>query len=649
MRKNYFQNNKMRLSLLSKGHFVRSAFVSLIMVSLLISIGCNSDSEDFVSTHTGKFLDAHVRGLDYVSGVASGVTDESGIFTFQRNQNITFKLGNIQIGETVPVVSGLEVGEFLPEVWLFTPRNLVPNATNNRDLVVTNIIRFLQTLDDDYDFYDGVDNAANGIYISDAVRANAAKLNLSLDFTLSEAEFTKAAETVISSLTGEYRRLILPVSAQNHFISQLILNKIDHALNDYKTPGVTLSIESPCPCTPTDTECIESGEIDGIVRYDSKSHAYIWDFAAGYADLENKRPMTVNTRFRICSLTKSFVAMTILKLVEAGLLDYNDLLKNHLPEPIKATFNTAFDLPSPMGGDYPTYADATTIAKVMNHSAGIPNFYHIPSTFFLDLLFRPEKQYDVYELVQDSLQDGPLFYPSMGWAYSNTGYALLGLMIEEVTGKPWEDVIRERIIKPFGLTNTLIPETGETSIMGPYASDTSGTTDYAYGYLSVYGLTGGIYGKDYDPLMKRDEQDPSFLNSAGNIIGTAPDLRKWAKLIANSGTKDGLFGENFDWLHDSNHYDNIFFQLSPYLKVGANVYHNLYKQQYVISGNSTGYDVNATYDIENRVAVGACANRTYDETSVPSHSGPDIWKFSDSHTIQIKDVIVFDVVDILTR
>ncbi|MBF0389204.1 MAG: hypothetical protein HQK71_03775, partial [Desulfamplus sp.] len=189
MRKNYFKKNKMRLSLLSGGHFIRFAFVSLIMVSLLISIGCNSESEDFVSTHTGKFLDAHVRGLEYVSGVASGVTDESGIFTFQRNQNITFKLGSIQIGETVPVVSGLEVGEFLPDVWLFTPRNLVPNATNNRNLVVTNIIRFLQTLDDDYDFYDGVDNAANGIYISDAVRANAAKLDLSLDFTLSEAEF----------------------------------------------------------------------------------------------------------------------------------------------------------------------------------------------------------------------------------------------------------------------------------------------------------------------------------------------------------------------------------------------------------------------------------------------------------------------------
>ncbi len=653
MDKNYDRQNRFKVIFRVKSivHFACSA---LLFLTLLLSVGC-SDSDDFVQTHKGQFLDAPVRGLDYVSGGQSGVTDENGIFIFERTKNITIKLGNIQIGGTVPVVSGLEVGEFLPDVWIFTPRYLVPDAINNRDYRVTNIIRFLQTLDNDYDFYDGVDNAANGIYIDDNVRKSAASSSLSLDFNLQEAEFEKAAENVIATLTGGYRRLIPALSAQHHFISQLIQKEVDSAITDYKTPGVTMSIETPSPCDKGDLECIESGVMEGKIRYNSDSHAYIWDFVAGYSDLENKIPMTIDTRFRIGSLTKSFVAMTILKLVEEGTfnLDYNHLLKDHdyLPEPVKSTFITNFDIPSPNGKNY---ADAITIASIMNHSAGISNFYRIPSEFFLANLFEPEKQWNVIELVDSELQKGPLYYPGEGMTYSNTGYSILGLLIEHVTGQPWEEVIRERIIRPFGLDDIIVPETGESLITGPYTSEPDNTSKYAYGYMSLYGATGGIYGKESDPLTKRDVQDPSSTNSAGNMIGTAPALRSWIKLIANTGNENGLFGSNFDWLHNNTLYSKIFFPLNPILNVGANVYHynnpnEPNNSRYIISGNLSGYDVNATYDIKNRVAVGACGNRTYDETSMPHYSGPDIWSFDDSHSVQIKDVLVFKTLDILTR
>ncbi len=654
MHKNYDENNQLKKNCRKKGilHF---ALWSLLSALLLLFVGCSSGDDDFVITHQGQFFDSPVRGLDYLCGGESGVTDANGMFTFERGKDITFKLGKIVLGNTVPVVTGLEVGDSLPDVWVFTPRYLVPDAKSNRDNVVTNIIRFLQTLDEDYNFSDGVDNAANGIYISDTARNNAATLNVSLDFNLPEAEFERAAETVIATLTGGYRHLIPALSAQNHFMAQLLRHEVDNAITQYSTPGVTLSMETPCPCEKGDMACIQNGVLDGIIRYDSDSHAYIWDFVAGYADLENKRPMTINTRFRVCSLTKSFVAMTILKLVEEGLVNYNNPVSNYLPEPVRTTFNSVMDIPSPNGTGSPNYVDAITVASVMNHTAGIPNFYEIPSPFFLDLLFHPEKQWDLSELVQSELEKGPDFYPGTSQSYSNTGYALLGLMLEGVTGQSWEQVVRERIIEPFGLTDTLIPETGEASIMGPYKNDPMPTTDYAYGYLSLYGVTGGIYGKSADPMVKRDIQDPSFLHSAGSIISTAPDLRSWIKLISNTGNADGLFGANFDWLHDDadethkTHYDNLFFKLNANLSIGANVYYNTYKGQYVISGNSTGYDVNATYDIDNRVAVGACANRTYDETAVAANSGPDIWKFSDSSSIQIKDVLVFNAVDILTR
>ncbi|MBF0303862.1 MAG: beta-lactamase family protein [Desulfamplus sp.] len=657
MQNNYKnKESKMDFCNENKKKTLRLAFFSMLSLILLITSGCSSGDDDaFVLTHQGQFLDAPVRGLDYICGGQSGTTDKDGMFTFERGKEITFRLGNIQIGETVPVVSGVTMGEILPDVWVFTPRMLIPNA-KNRDPVVANLLRFLQTLDNDYNFSDGIDNASNGIYLSDTVIKNAANFKGTLNFNLSEAEFQKAAETVISTLTGEYRPLIPKLAAQHHFILQLINNQIDNALNNYESPGVTMSVETPCPCDPKDTECIESGVVDGVVSYDKASHAYIWDFAAGYSDLENKRPMTVDTRFRICSLTKSFVAMTILKLVENGKIkSYNDPVVDYLPASIKDTFKEF------------AAGNTITIAQVMNHSAGIPNFYRIPSPgnvqegdgeWFLNLLFHPEMQWSLdkrIELVTTELNKGLEYPPGQGWGYSNTAYTLLGLMLENITGKSWEQAIRDEIIEPYGLTDTIIPEIGKASITdsiskinyySPY--DPMPTDDYAYGYLSLAGVTEGMYGKDVVGLTKRDIQEPSFLNSAGSIIGTAPDLRSWIKLIANTGNEDGMFGATFDWLHDTSKYNELFFTLNGSLKVGANVYHNVTDKKYIISGNSTGYDVNATYDIENKVAVGACANRTF---GAPEGSDeiPDIWKFQGSHTVQIKDVIVFKTLDIFTK
>ncbi|MEA2059822.1 MAG: hypothetical protein U9P10_04760, partial [Thermodesulfobacteriota bacterium] len=165
----------------------------------------------------------------------------------------------------------------------------------------------------------------------------------------------------------------------------------------------------------------------------------------------------------------------------------------------------------------------------------------------------------------------------------------------------------------------------------------------------IYGITEGMYGEETDSRMKRDIQDPSALTSSGNMISTAPDLRKWIGLIANTGTKRELFGADFDCLHDEALVDDLFFQLYDYLSVGANVYYNSADQRYIISGNSTGYDVNATYDIEHQVAAGDCANCTYDSTSKIEDDMPDIWEIDDAHSVQIKDVLVFSALDILTE
>lgn len=182
----------------------------LLAVGLLLMLsacgGGGSSSQSSITTSTGVFIDSPVQGLNYVSGGESGITDAAGSFTYEIGQSVTFSLGGITIGTSVGADR-------------LTPLSFVPLATDETNPVVTNILRFLQSLDDDND-------PSNGITLIDAVRTQAAGLTLDFDQSITAFENDGAVQTAISELTALTSAgahiLVTTSSAQIHFNGTLI-------------------------------------------------------------------------------------------------------------------------------------------------------------------------------------------------------------------------------------------------------------------------------------------------------------------------------------------------------------------------------------------------------------------------------------------
>ena len=150
----------------------------------------------------------------------------------------------------------------------------------------------------------------------------------------------------------------------------------------------------------------------------------------GKADLENGLPARNNGVYRIGSITKSFTAAAILLLQEEGKLSLEDPLHRFLP-------------------DYPEQAKAVTIRNLLQHTSGIYNFTSRPGHSAERHLRLSQKD------LLKTFQNRPLdFEPGEGFQYSNSGYFLLGVVIEKVSGQKYEKFLEERIFAPLELENT---------------------------------------------------------------------------------------------------------------------------------------------------------------------------------------------------
>lgn len=165
----------------------------------------------------------------------------------------------------------------------------------------------------------------------------------------------------------------------------------------------------------------------GVAVLVARKGNVIFKKAYGMADLESRTPATTTSVFRIASLTKQYTAVAILQLVEKGRLSLNDDIHKHLP-------------------DYPPTAHPITIENLLTHTSGIRNV--------TDMKF-PEimrwKNSTPAEII-DVFKNEPLkFEPGTEFRYSNSGYILLGHMLEKITGKSYEAYVKENIFKPLGM------------------------------------------------------------------------------------------------------------------------------------------------------------------------------------------------------
>jgi CubicO group peptidase (beta-lactamase class C family) len=198
--------------------------------------------------------------------------------------------------------------------------------------------------------------------------------------------------------------------------------------------------------------------------------------AAGYglADSENDVPNTPQTRFRIGSLTKQFTAMAVLILQARGHIDLEDPVCSYI-------------------ADCPVHWSQITIHQLLTHQSGLPDSWQ-----FYDDKNEPGVAYEPAEIVR-WFKDAPLdFAPGDRFSYSNTGYLLLGLLVERVSGRSYEQFLRHEIFEPLQMADT------------GYAHDDAG--------LAVGYRTGDLEA----PFI-----NASLAYSAGGLYSTVQDLYRW--------------------------------------------------------------------------------------------------------------------------
>ncbi len=173
------------------------------------------------------------------------------------------------------------------------------------------------------------------------------------------------------------------------------------------------------------------GQFNGSVLV-ADNGKVIYKKGFGLANMEWNIPNQPDTKFRLGSITKQFTATLILQLVEQGKVKLDGKLTDYLPDYRKDT------------------GDKVTIHNLLSHTSGIPSYTSLPG-FMTNVSRNP---YPVDDFIKKYASGDLEFEPGTKFVYDNSGYFLLGAIIEKVTGKPYEQVLRENIFDPLGMKNT---------------------------------------------------------------------------------------------------------------------------------------------------------------------------------------------------
>lgn len=210
-----------------------------------------------------------------------------------------------------------------------------------------------------------------------------------------------------------------------------------------------------------------------------------WLGASGIADIETNAPARADGRFRIGSLTKVFTATVVLQLVAEQKVDLEQTIQHYLPDLL------------------PAGIPPLTVGQLLNHTSGLPSPVLSEGVTDADMQFlnwTPE------QYVELAFHQAMEFEPGTQQHYVNINYFLAGLLIEKLTGNPYEVEIQSRIVQPLSLLDTYLP-----------GSDTRIVGTHAHGYQAI-----DQEGKT--KLVDVTEGNQSFTWAAGQIISTTSDL-----------------------------------------------------------------------------------------------------------------------------
>ena len=233
----------------------------------------------------------------------------------------------------------------------------------------------------------------------------------------------------------------------------------------------------------------------GMAVLVKKAGTVLFQKGYGLTKLKGSAPITPETDFRLASVTKQFTAMAVMLLVRDGKLRYDSALTEVFPE-------------------FPEYGKTITIRHLLTHTAGLPDYE--------DLMDRVEKSggkrwspehqiqdEEVLELLEEETRGK--FAPGTSWAYSNSAYVVLGLIVAKVSGVSYPEFLEQRIFSPFEMRNTLAYQKGKHEI--PHR---------AFGH-----------SREHGKLILTDQSSTSATLGDGGVYSNLEDLSKWDDALAN--------------------------------------------------------------------------------------------------------------------
>ncbi len=290
-------------------------------------------------------------------------------------------------------------------------------------------------------------------------------------------------------------------------------------MKKYPIPIIALLILLRCMTTMANDESKLAEKVEsalpphvgaGVLAIDHGE--IVFEHASGLADVETNSPCTPETNFRLASVSKQFTATAVMLLADRGKLSLDDKLTKFFP-------------------DFQDYGDKITVKHLLTHTSGLPAYEGlIPPGTTLQL-----DDYDVLHLLMDT--KAPRFAAGAKFEYSNSGYTLLGLIVEQVSHKPFHEFMASEIFQPLGMDHSVVYQRGLNAV-----------SNRAYGHEKRDGK-----------WIRSDQSLTSAVRGDGGVYTSLRDYRKWLQGIddqrlVSEASYQAMFSPQVETDRNGSHY-----------------------------------------------------------------------------------------------